>query len=154
MFKKNDTGFLITSWDNRGTFIVRPATVRSCGKVLMVLMDAGTDHCIGRNFAPMVNQTGRVGSPARFISHGATLESAMQIAQEMAVAYREQQMRWKTGMAEVNSLTVYASKGYQDAMYADLKKIAEKPARVITHAQAMAEIAAQVDARRADRRAS
>lgn len=55
-FTKNQAAFLINNWNLQGKFAITAATVHSCGKKQMVLNDAATGECLGRNFNPAVTQ--------------------------------------------------------------------------------------------------
>lgn len=51
-FKKGDTVTVIGNWDSKGTVSYRHCVVHSCGLKRLVLIDAVTDQCVGRDFRP------------------------------------------------------------------------------------------------------
>lgn len=51
-FKKGEQVTLLTNWDSKGTVAYRHCVVHSCGLKRLVLLDAETGQCIGRDFTP------------------------------------------------------------------------------------------------------
>jgi hypothetical protein len=55
-FKKSQSVFLISSWNDKGRVQIVPAVVHSCGKKQMVLTNATTGEELGRHFRPQEDQ--------------------------------------------------------------------------------------------------
>lgn len=51
-FKKGDMVTVLSNWDSKGTVSYRHCVVHSCGLQRLVLIDAVTDQCVGRDFRP------------------------------------------------------------------------------------------------------
>jgi hypothetical protein len=51
-FNKGDEVTILTDWDGKGTVAYRHCVVYSCGLKRLVLLDAETGECIGRDFTP------------------------------------------------------------------------------------------------------
>ena len=51
-FKKGDMVTVISNWDSKGTVSYRHCVVHSCGLQRLVLIDAVTGKCVGRDFRP------------------------------------------------------------------------------------------------------
>lgn len=114
MFTKGQTGFLIQSWDNRGTYTIREARVHSCGKKRMVLESLDGSECFGREFQP-----GQAQYHSGLFITGVTREQAEAVALDTATKYRIKAAKQYAGLAEVNT----AKQGYAQAIYKSLSEV-------------------------------
>lgn len=102
-FKKSQSVLKISRWNSAGCFYITPAVVVSCGAKQMVLQNAETGECLGRNFKPSVEQYNDSEVRADL-----TIEQARERALEMSAEWLAKEIaRYETQIERNASDTGY-----------------------------------------------
>lgn len=117
-FTKGDLVHFISVWDRKGTVVIRPAIVHSCGAKRMILIDAETGDEMGRNFKPVRAERGQCGTFPRMDA-----DEIEAVAMEAAEAFLEAETARLLHCRDVAGET--AGEGYRAAIQKDLDALHE-----------------------------
>ena len=155
-FKKGDTATLITSWDGKGAVVARRVTVQSCGVKRMTLTDTETGECLGCNFRPALGDVNEATRGWSGTFHATDESSVQALAIEAASRIlAESRVRAAKRLADFVADPGPVLPQYQPKVKAELEaEVADLKARgprILSPAEADAEVAAQVAAHKAAR---
>lgn len=132
-FTKGDLVHYVSEWDRKGTVVIRPAIVHSCGAKRMILIDAETGQEMGRRFKPVRAERGKCGTFPRMDA-----DEIEAVAMEAAQAFLDAETKRLLHCRDVVGETAGAA--YRAAIQKDLDALHEP--RVEYYHEALAKIRA------------
>lgn len=116
-YRKGDAVAVLTSWDDKGTVQIRRATVHSCGRKVMRLIDARTGELFGTEYRPENPEIHAHGSHVISDAADANLEQIALADGAAVVAQERDRMVRQIAQNAANAHYVFAMRRHLNELH-------------------------------------